>query len=62
MTGARLNMELTWESPREQWEKNARSRGCVEERWSGSGLLAPEQMACRKPIDENNKGKREGKS
>lgn len=27
--------------------------GCVEEQWGGSGLLAPEQMACRKPIDKN---------
>ena len=45
-----------------QPEKNARSWGVSRSVKGASGPLAPEQMACRKPIDGNRglKGKREG--
>lgn len=51
---ARLNMELTWESPREECQVTGR----VEE--GGGGPPDPEQMACRKPIVKNRGLEEEG--
>lgn len=53
---ARLNLfsPSRGSRPGSPWEE-CRVMGCVEEHRSGSASLASEQMACRKPID-NNRG------
>lgn len=46
-----LNMKLKRRSfAQGAEEEECQVIGCVEERWGGSGLLAPKQMACRKPF------------